>query len=180
MTPTTEASQDRLNKDNEGLVPHLAAAFSLKGLSQINLDPIVMAVACHVKAKQKGVKPVVTIDEMIIKGSSWFPQRIVHSRKQEADRMARFARTYPDVFSLESSRDSVSLASGALFQGSPDPCDEAWYHIVLHRLLPQDMMMINDVLDDLEVKGLTCIHAYNTHTFLTLCSVTHTLYHRYV
>lgn len=131
------------------LVPHLCAVFSLDKLSQVNIDPVVLAVACLLKSSGSSIAAGVLVDN----GSEWFPSRSVHSIKQEADRMIRFSKTYPDVFDYNHETSEISLKTSALFSGSPHPCDEMWYTIVLHRLLSHNPREVNLILDELEVSS---------------------------
>ncbi len=144
---------ERNDDDNTILVPHLDAAFGLSTQCQVNLDPIVVAVACFLRLDRRKADQGVTANEFVEKGSAWFPQRKVHVLKQEIDRMARFARTYPSVFIIDDTSETISLKQEALSMGDPSPCDEAWYIIALHRLASHNASEVNEALNDIEVRS---------------------------
>lgn len=139
------------NSDFEGLVPHLTSVFGLDRQSQINLDPIVIAVACLVKTR-RALQPIVSATELLKKGSLWIPQRTVSTLQGEQTRLQRFAKAYPTVFAFEADTGNISLKPGGLFSGEPDSCDESWYIICLHRLMGgADRELVVEILDELEV-----------------------------
>ncbi len=141
--------------DCDNLVPHLDAAFGLNKICQLNLDPIVVAVACFLRGQRPVEEQGVTAKELVEKGSDWFPQRNVHSVKHEAERLARFAQGYPNLFTMNPKTDTIYLKPRALYIGVADSCDEAWYTIVLHRLMKHDPCEVNQALTDIEVRPLS-------------------------
>ncbi len=144
----------------DDLVPHLASAFGLNQQCQINLDPIVLSVCCFLREEREASMRGVTAQELVEKGQEWFPQRSIHSTRQEAERMARFAKTYPDVFVFDGASDTISLKPRALHVGNADPSDESWYAIALLRLVTHDPVEVNEAMADIEVR--------NTIQYLTI------------
>lgn len=142
--------QDDEDDNNNELVPHLCAAFSLSSQCEVNLDPVVLAVACFLRLRSSGTSAIKATD-LLEKGSSWFPRRIVSSSKNESVRMIRFTRAYPHVFEYHPVEQTISLKKQALSRGDAHPCDEAWYTIALYRLAPHDADVVNEALDDIEV-----------------------------
>ena len=137
--------------ESDGLVPHLSAAFKLNTQSQVNLDPIVLAVACYLKHRRASQGSGISVNEVLHEGQTWFPQRSVTTFAGEQGRLARFAKTYPDIFSYESYTNTIHLKPHSLFIGDPDVCDENWYIIALYRLVESERAVVNEVLDEIEV-----------------------------
>lgn len=144
--------------ESDGLVPHLCAAFGFNDHSQINMDPLVLAVACFVKQPDG-----VSAKEMVDKGDAWFPERRVHTQSGEVNRMTRFVKTYPSIFTYENS--CIKLIPRALYIESPHPCDELWYTLALHRLVKYDPVDINGILDELEVFSVPVLPFYPCNPF---------------
>lgn len=140
------------DKKHKELVPHLASSFGLNSQCQINLDPIVLAVCCFIREERATAKQGVTAQELVEKGREWFPQRSIHSAKQEAERMSRFAKSYPKIFSFDAKSETITLKPQALLYGELDQSDESWYSIALLRLVAHDdALEAIEALDDIEV-----------------------------
>ena len=129
------------------LVPTLTVAFDLTLQSDINLDPIVLAVACFIYDDE------VTVDQMLVKGREWFPTRSISSIKSEGSRMKRFAATYPNVFTFNTLDATISLKHDALScESNARSGDEEWYRIALHRIEKHDMDIVLRIINELDVR----------------------------
>ena len=131
----------------QNLVPQLWTAFNLQELSQINLDPIIVASYCYVADSP------LTPDVAFENGGKWFPQRSVKNAKGESLRLKRFADQFPDIFVFkEDDRlgECIALAEGAFNSLPPHECDEFVFRLALHRIGPINEKVCS-VLEDLEV-----------------------------
>jgi hypothetical protein len=110
-------------------IPQLWTAFELEDVSQINFDPIIVAVYCFI------TRDVVTPEHVLKNGKSWFPERAVKTSKGEAARLRRFAEKHPEVFAFDDGpEEQICLLPTAFENKAAHECDAHIFDLALYRL----------------------------------------------